>query len=147
MIGVRMADTKDIPFIAMVEGETFSDPWSEEAIASHFASPFAISIVVEEGDRPLGYLLGSLLAPESELYRIAVLRDARRGGLGRAILDFFLDEMRRRGAESVYLEVRESNRAARELYLSAGFTEIGIRKNYYRRPDENAAILVKGLLC
>ena len=144
MISLRLAETKDIPYLKRAEEETFSDPWGESALLSHLSSEHTVSLIATEGNEPLGYLLGSVLAPESELYRIAVEGNARRRGVGRLLLDFFFREIKERGAETVYLEVRESNLPARSLYASVGFTEVGIRKNYYRRPDENAAILVKG---
>ena len=143
---VRDAEERDLSFLCELEASVFSDPWSEGAMRSHLCSDYAISIVAEEDGERLGYLLGTVLAPESELYRIAVSPSLRRRGAGRLLLDAFLDRVRSLGAETVYLEVRESNLPARTLYESVGFREIGIRKNYYHRPDENAVILVKGLL-
>ena len=77
---------------------------------------------------------------------IAVLPSARRLGVGRRLIDAFFERVRARGGETVYLEVRESNLPARTLYGSVGFETVGIRRNYYHRPDENAVILVKGSL-
>ncbi len=146
MISVRAAGERDLSFLTETEALVFSDAWSEGALARHLSFEYAISLIITDGETPLGYLLGSLILPESELYRIAVCPFARRRGIGKRLLTHFLHLLRERGAESVYLEVRESNLPARALYESLGFETVGIRKNYYRRPDENAAILVKGLV-
>ena len=146
MISVSLADGRDLPFLCKTEAEVFSDAWSESSLSSHLTSETALALVAKDGDRPLGYLLGVALAPESELYRIAVLPSARRTGVARRLLDAFFALLRDRSCETVYLEVRESNHAARGLYDSVGFSKVGIRKNYYHRPSENAVILVKGLV-
>lgn len=146
MIRVRDALESDLRFLSETEASVFSDAWSESAVLSHLSSEWSVSIVAEKGDEPLGYLLGSVLAPESELFRIAVLPSARRLGVGRRLIDAFFESVRERGGETVYLEVRESNLPARTLYGSVGFETVGIRRNYYHRPDENAVILVKGSL-
>ena len=146
MIGVRDAREEDLLFLSQTEASVFSDAWSESAIFSHLASEWAISVIAEEDGVPLGYLLGSVLAPESELFRIAVSPFSRRRGVARCLLDAFFEKVRARGGETVYLEVRESNLPARTLYESVGFETVGVRKNYYHRPSENAVILVKGSL-
>ena len=147
MISVRFATEQDIPFLLVCEEESFSIPWSDRALTEHFSADGSLSLIALDGDVPVGYLLGTVLPPESELYRIGVLRSARRRGIGEVLITRFFSELVLRGAESVYLEVREGNFPARGLYEKVGFQQVGIRKNYYRRPDENAAILVKGLLC
>jgi len=65
----------------------------------------------------------------------------RRQGIGASLLDAALAEGRRRGAQNMYLEVRESNSAARRLYASRGFEELGRRRGYYKRPVEDAIVL------
>lgn len=146
MISVTSADERDLPFLYITEASVFSDAWSEGAILGHLVSEHTLSLIAREGDTPLGYLLASVLPPEGELYRIAVCPAARRRGVGRLLLDELFRLAIERGAEKIYLEVRESNLSARALYGSVGFETVGLRKNYYRRPDENAAVLVKGLV-
>jgi ribosomal-protein-alanine N-acetyltransferase len=78
---------------------------------------------------------------EGEIANLAVDPARWGGGVGKILLDAALAEGARRGAESVYLEVRESNARARRLYASRGFEEVGRRKGYYRRPAEDAIVL------
>jgi ribosomal-protein-alanine N-acetyltransferase len=80
-------------------------------------------------------------ADEGEIANLAVREPTRRRGIGSMLLAGALKEGRRRGANNMYLEVRESNEAARQLYASRGFEEIGRRKRYYRHPEEDAVVL------
>src|SRR5438128_1704079 len=97
------------------------------------------------GDRPRFFPKAVLSFEFSVLGRletenIAIARSARRGGLGTRLLGEFVDLARAEGAESVFLEVRESNRAARLLYEKWSFTERGRRKKYYQDPEEDAIL-------
>jgi len=102
---------------------------------------------VAEGERGqgsgsgiLGFLVARHLAPEWELENIVVAPAARRTGLGRQLVDALLAAARERDSESMFLEVRESNTAARRLYETAGFQPTGRRKSYYRDPPEDAIL-------
>lgn len=99
------------------------------------------SLVVAEDDRVCGFIVGREVAREWEIENIAVSREARRRGLGSRLLSQFLDRVRARGGTEVYLEVRESNQAARKLYEKSGFVEAGRRKSYYQNPTEDALLL------
>jgi ribosomal-protein-alanine N-acetyltransferase len=89
-------------------------------------------------------VLARLIAPEAEIYRVAVRSDKRRRGIGYRLLDYAIKSERGHGLESVFLEVRESNVPARNLYRSYGFVEIGERKRYYHDPVESAIVMFKG---
>ncbi len=106
---------------------TLPAPWSEAEIAATCASPFNFVLI-----RETGFLLGKVVAGEAELLTIAVDPEARRQGTGRALVEAFLAEARARGADSAFLEVAETNAAARSVYASAGFAQTGRRKGYYR---------------
>lgn len=108
-------------------------PWSQAEIADLLAS--ALCFVVTDAQ---GFALGRVVAGEAELLTIAVDPVAQRRGVGRRLMQAFLEELARRGAETVFLEVAESNAAARALYARAGFTETGRRRGYYQSPDGRA---------
>ncbi len=102
-------------------------PWSEAEITATLAGPFSFALT-----RPSGFLLGQVVADEAELLTVAVDPQARRQGTGRALVDAFLAEARVRGAVTAFLEVAETNTAARRVYSAAGFSQTGRRKGYYR---------------
>ena len=101
---------------------------------------------IEDG-RVIGYIIGTKIPPESEIYRIAVRKDKRQRGIGYRLLSYALKTERGSGVETVFLEVRESNTPARALYKAYGFNEIGVRKNYYQKPTENAIVMFYGKPC
>jgi ribosomal-protein-alanine N-acetyltransferase len=127
----------------MMELERQSDGashWREADYARIFAegSPSRLALVVEENGSIAAFLVTSHVGPEWEIENVAVAPEARRRGLGSRLIREFLDKAKQRGAESVFLEVRESNRAARALYAKWGFVEAGRRKAYYTEPIEDA---------
>jgi [ribosomal protein S18]-alanine N-acetyltransferase len=132
----------DLPAIAELEQASFADPWSLasfDAVMDEPAAFFAVARGAEE--RILGYVVAWFAADEGEIANLAVREPTRRRGIGAALLDGALAEGSRRGARNLYLEVRESNDAARRLYASRAFEEIGRRKRYYRHPVEDAVVL------
>ncbi len=98
-------------------------------------------LVVEEDGQVMGFIVGRAVKGEWEIENIAVSGPARRRGLGSHLLGEFLNLVRRRGGHTVFLEVRESNHAARKLYEKWAFLEAGRRKGYYQDPPEDALVL------
>jgi ribosomal-protein-alanine N-acetyltransferase len=132
----------DLSIIATLETAAFSDPWSLKSFQSVMDEPAAyIAVARAATERILGYVVAWFAADEGEIANLAVREPTRRQGIGASLLDAALDEGRRRGAQNVYLEVRESNGAARRLYASRGFAEVGRRRGYYKRPVEDAIVL------
>ena len=95
------------------------------------------------GDHVQGFLIAKQIGPEWELENIAVAAGAQRRGLASALLGQFLDVVKQRGGESVFLEVRESNAPARALYAKHGFVDTGRRRLYYQHPAEDAVLCRK----
>lgn len=140
---LRPATEGDIGAIARIERSCFADPWSEESFRRILGGPSAIFHVV--GYPPefdvAGYVIAFTIGQDAELLNIAVHPEHRGKGLAGQMLDALLIELRARGVRTAFLEVRESNNAARGLYDSRGFTPIGRRRNYYRRPVEDALVM------
>ena len=141
----RRSRPDDAPAIRALELEYFEDAWGERDVFSAICTEGAMcyTAVGDEGDG-VAYILGRLIAPEAEIYRIAVRADKRRRGIGYRLLDYAVKCERGRGLESVFLEVRESNLPAKSLYEKLGFVPIGIRKRYYSNPVENAIEMRRG---
>ena len=99
------------------------------------------ALVVEQAGSVSGFIVGRQVAEEWEIENIAVTGAARRCGLGSRLVGELLEHVRSRGGKTVFLEVRESNTAARSLYEKWAFIEVGRRKAYYQNPAEDALIL------
>jgi len=133
----------DIPALMALEKHAVTaSHWSKEQYERLFSGnvPTRVARVIEEDGVVDGFLVARAVGNEWEIENIAIAGPARRRGLGSRLLGEFLDLARERGAESVFLEVRESNRAARALYEKWAFVEAGRRSGYYREPEEDAAV-------
>ena len=140
------ATLSDVKDIAKIERVCFEDAWSEGAIGSHLESDYTLTLVVRDREgHALGYISASLLPPEAEIYRVATLPEHRRRKIGSLLLRAFISECEKVCCEHLFLEVRESNTAAKALYFSHGFRATGLRKNYYKNPKEDALILAKDI--
>ena len=139
---IRKAQENDITEIAALEGECFSDPWSEESLRD---TAGALTLIATDGSAVVGYIVTRCVAGEAELFRICVKGEARRHGTGRLLLESGLEAAAAGGAEKMFLEVRSQNVSARALYAKVGFKEAGLRKNYYTDPQDDAVIMVKEL--
>lgn len=129
--------------IAALEQQCFSDPWSEAAIAPELENPLSLWLVAEQGDTLLGYVGSQSVPPEADMMNLAVAPEARRQGIAEALVHALEAALREKGMESLTLEVRVSNLPARTLYEKLGFEPVGLRKNYYFHPKEDACILRK----
>ncbi len=104
--------------------------------------PPRLALVIHD-DIVQGFLIANQVGPEWELENIVVAAVAQRRGLASALLGHFLEVVKQQGGESVFLEVRASNAAARALYAKYGFAETGRRRRYYQYPDEDAVLYRK----
>ena len=132
-----------VPQIALLEQECFADPWSEQSIASELHNPLSLWLVAQEEQTLLGYVGSQTCQDETDMMNIAVSPASRRQGVARALIEALVSALRERGSKQLTLEVRASNGPARQLYESLGFLQVGLRKNYYRNPKEDALILRK----
>lgn len=142
---IRKMRREDVPQIAALERLCFSDPWSEASISSELENPISLWLVAEADGVVQGYIGSQSAPPDCDIMNLAVAPDARRQQLGRTLLQSLIDELHRRGTERLFLEVRASNVPARALYASFGFEQVGLRKEYYVNPTEDALILRKEL--
>ena len=125
-----------------IEQAVFADPWSTQDFRDCVMSDALFLVAEGNGaDAIAGYVVALDAADEGEILNLAVAPAGRRNGLGRALVEGVLEALAERGVRQVYLEVRESNAPARALYAAHGFREVGRRKQYYRRPAEDAIVL------
>jgi [ribosomal protein S18]-alanine N-acetyltransferase len=126
---MRPACAVDAAALAAIHGAAFppSEAWGEQAIGLQLGLPGVFGLIDAAG----GMVLARIAGDEAEVLTLAVVPASRRRGLGGALLDETLREIRDRGARVVFLEVSEVNQAARALYAAAGFVEVGRRRHYY----------------
>ena len=141
MIRVRPATPDDIPRMMEIAARAVTaSQWTQIHYEQMFLSQ-RLAMVIEENAQVLGFIVGRRTEDEWEIENIAISGSGRRRGLGSRLLGEFLHQIRGNGASVVYLEVRESNRAARALYEKWAFIEAGRRKSYYQEPLEDALVL------
>ena len=130
---------------AELEKICFSAPWSYEMLCSEGLrgeSEFLCAFVDGEF---AGYAGMLCVLDEGQITNIAVHPKARRQGFGRAVLNALIRDAKERDLEQIALEVRASNEAAIGLYEKAGFFVAGKRKNFYKKPAEDALVMLKSL--
>jgi len=152
-VKIRSMTMDDVAAVAAMEAEIFSDAWSEnlyrETMESGRYDCWVLELV-ESGSagsakepKLAGYFCGQVIFDEAEVHRIAVDPKLRGLGYGQALMEDFLQRMQEMGVVTVLLEVRAGNVPAIGLYEKHGFVSIGVRKEYYQNPREDALILQK----
>lgn len=141
---IRRGTPADAPALVAIERRAFADPWSEPSFRDALGAAWSFGLVAEVDDEVAGYLVAREAGGSGEILNLAVDPARRRTGIAQTLLDAGLGALRRRGAEEIFLEVRESNLAAQALYLGAGFRPVGQRAGYYRNPMEDALVLRLG---
>ena len=142
MMIVKMNESH-VKAVAELEKICFSDPWSENSVASELKNKLALWLVAEEEGRVAGYIGSQTCGDESDVMNVAVHPDFRRRGIAENLVNGLVEELKAIESRCLTLEVRASNVPAISLYEKLGFLEVGRRKNYYRNPREDALIMRK----
>ena len=125
-----------------IEMQSFSCPWTRRAFSDMLANPYARYYTATAQDGTIAGFIGLFHAGEDgEIHNFAVAESFRRQGIGALLLETVLVYCRENCLENIYLEVRASNKDAISIYKKYGFEKIGIRKNYYKSPREDAVIM------
>lgn len=140
---IEKMNSAHVPQIAQLEKLCFSDPWSEKSIETELSCRLSLWLVALDGDKVVGYVGSQTVIDESDMMNIAVHPDYRRSGIAEKLIDALTDALEEKGSHGLSLEVRASNGPAIALYEKLGFAQVGLRKNYYRNPKEDALILRK----
>lgn len=140
-IAVRAMGEADMDAVLAVEREVFRDAWTAAFFRRLLAEPGAWLRVAERDGVLVGYSVATLQPPNADLENLATVPNQRRNGVARALMDDLYAACRERGVGEVTLEVRASNAEAQALYRAEGFAVVGLRKSYYRQPDEDALVM------
>lgn len=139
-IKIRKMHEEDLPEVSQIAEQSFSMPWSLKSFKSELFSPRSILKVAELNGEIAGYIVLRRVLNESELLSIAVKPELRRKGIATELIKNVLNEIKDT-VKFCFLEVRVSNKEAISFYEKIGFKKIGVRKNYYLLPEEDAIIM------
>jgi [ribosomal protein S18]-alanine N-acetyltransferase len=157
---IRRMKEEDLPAVRVIEALSFSNPWSDNTFRGEIQNT-AVSfplVVVRRADNqvdPVGaavadeevvaYIIYWQIGDDVQVNNVAVHPDCRGLGLGEAMMRYAMGKVRDAGGAFMTLEVRQSNTPALTLYRKLGFEVMGVRKNYYTKPDEDAYVMALDL--
>lgn len=139
---IRKMTAEDVPAVAALDQISFSLPWPERSF--HFevtGNPASRCWVAEADERVIGMIVAWLFVDEVHIATLATHPDFRRQGIAQELLTHTLRYTHDEGAVTSFLEVRESNLAAQEMYRKFGYESTGRRKRYYKDNDEDAILM------
>ena len=143
---IREMEERDLSAADALEARCFSVPWAPGSFKELLDRDAYHLVVAEEAGKILG--LGVLMSviDSGDVMDLAVAPEARQKGIGRALLTELIHTADARGVRRLFLEVREHNEAAIRLYETSGFLQIGVRRDYYEKPREDALLYVRAAL-
>ena len=138
----RRMTASDLDAVMAIEEAVYAHPWTRGNFSDSLGTGYHCWIVESGGDIA-GYTVVAIAAEEAHLLNLSVAGHWQRHGVGRELLAFVLKLARDYAALKIFLEVRPSNFAARALYATAGFSEVGVRRGYYPAGEsrEDAVVL------
>lgn len=147
MIKIREMVLADCSPLSQLDRVVFSEPLSEKGFEHELENKNALTLVAESDGRTAGYINIWSVCGEVSINNIAVAEEFRRRGIGKLLMQTAFDSLEKRfgKCEIAMLEVRESNFSAISMYEKFGFEKVGVRKNFYRKPTENAILMNKEL--
>lgn len=137
---IRTMQVSDLSEILRIERASYDYPWSEGIFRDCLRAGYTC-VVLCVGDHIGGYGIFQFVAGEVHVLNLCIAPSQRRMGYAHQLLNDLFHAMKNRGDDTVYLEVRSSNKVARDLYSSEGFNEVGIRKGYYRTLKANKSAM------
>lgn len=144
---IRKMTLDDIPTVVDLDQKSFSLPWPERSFRFELTdNPASRCWVAELDGKVVGMIVVWLIVDEAHIATIATHPDFRRKGVAKRLLSHALQKLMEQGARSSFLEVRESNLAAQEMYRKFGYEETGRRRRYYKDNDEDAILMNLGSL-
>lgn len=141
---LRSMKIEDVDKVSEIEADSFTTPWNKDAFeGSILQENYRLLVAVNDEDDSdiYGYCSFYYVMDEAEIPNVCVRRDKRKLGIGYEMLSKLLEIAKEAGVHTIYLEVRASNNAAIALYKKLGFSENGIRRDFYEKPREDALIM------
>lgn len=140
MISYRYAVSEDVFDILNFDKEYFSNNFDEKFYIEYIENK---KVLVAKEKDVVGYILFNQILDEAEIYKIVVSKDFRNKQIAYNLIEFLIKELKLRDVSKIFLEVRENNIPARNLYKKCGFVEIRKIVDYYNNPNENGIMMLK----
>ena len=146
---IRKMTPSDVEQVAAIEAQCFSVPWSKQGFLDSIAREDTVFLVAEQSEEAViaGYIGMYTSFDEGEITNVAVSSKYRKQGIGNHLVTAMQTIAKEKNLERIILEVRATNEPALSLYKRKGFKEIGIRKNFYEKPTEDAIIMSCEISC
>jgi ribosomal-protein-alanine N-acetyltransferase len=141
MVLIEEMKAADIIRVCEIEQEAFpGNAWGQELFHKEVKNPSSLTALLREKKELIGYIIIGVAGPEASLLKLAIRPSCQRKGYGSLLLNHVMDKLRGMSVEKIFLEVRDSNKAAQSLYAKAGFEPVSRRKAYY--PDNEDALIM-----
>lgn len=144
-IYIEKCGLSDISQIAELEEKYIPDGWSESAFSDWMKNDNTVIFKAIAKDDIIGFINGSWVSDEGELLNIAVDENFRKQGIAAMLLEALERCFKEKNVLKLFLEVREKNISAINLYVKHEFIKVGLRKKYYKNPDDNGILMMKKL--
>ena len=141
MVKIVKMTEKDISGVYNVETNSFNKPWSLNSFRDELNNEIATYFIAIKENEVAGYIGMWAISGQCDITNIAVLPKYRRQGIGRKLINHLTAHCKSHALSPIFLEVRESNEAAKSLYSLMGFKIVGNRKKYYADTGEDAIIM------
>ena len=142
-VTIEKASVSDIYAIAEIEKKCFSVPWSETAIEDFINNPLCVMFCAKHNEKTIGYVGLYIIFEDCDIANVAVIPEFRNRGIAKKLMEYAVSFANEKNVKKLMLEVRASNVPAISLYEKLGFSTVGIRKNYYTQPKEDALLMDK----
>ncbi|MBE6623405.1 MAG: ribosomal-protein-alanine N-acetyltransferase [Ruminococcaceae bacterium] len=138
---IKKAAPDDAYDLSLIETQCFSTPWSEKSLKEFINCDSSHVLTASVDDKTVGYIGMYYSFGEGDITNVAVMNNYRNMGIAKKLISELIELSKKTGISILRLEVRQSNIVAISLYKKFGFYEVGIRKNYYSHPKENAVLM------
>ena len=140
-VSIRSLTQRDLAEVVRIENASYSVPWSAATFRGLLFRADTDLLCAEIDSAIVGYAVCWFVLDQGELGNVAVDPAWRRRGIAALLVEATLERARKRRAKEVFLEVRRSNDVAQRLYRRLGFRDMGVRRNYYSQPAEDALVM------
>ena len=144
---IRRMELYDVDQVYFIENQSFFEPWSKEILVREMKiNKFLEHFVYESDEKILGFYIANYILDEAEIYTIAVREEYRGQKIASKMLNHLVERCKKRKITKIFLEVSTKNDQAIKLYEKFSFKKVGLRKNYYRKTNEDAYIMRKDII-